>query len=165
MDKTLSMKVLEGKKIPYQVVTFPADMRDAEEIAALLGIPAAQVYKTLVVMPPAPGQKPMLVMVPADRQLDLKKLAAATNAKKLKMATHREAEELTGLQVGGISALALLNKGFIVYIDATAKPLSHIYVSAGKRGINLRVPVADVVKAVNGRYADVSSAGGDETAG
>lgn len=166
MDKTLSMKVLEGKKIPYQVVTFPDDMRDAEQIAALLGIPAGQVYKTLVVLPPAAGQKPMLVMVPADRQLDLKKLAAVTNAKKLKMATHREAEELTGLQVGGISALALLNKGFVVYVDVTAKALSHIYVSAGKRGINLKVPTTDLAKTVNARYADVSSAeGGDETSG
>lgn len=166
VEKTLSMKVLEGRKVPYEVVVFPDDMRDAEAIAALLGIPPGHVYKTLVVMPPAAGQKPMLVLVAADRQLDLKKLAAATGAKKLKMATHREAEEMTGLQVGGISSLALLNKGFTVWIDAVAASLSYVYVSAGKRGINLKVPVKDLIKIVNARFADVSNAGagpdGDE---
>lgn len=151
VEKTLAMKVLEGKKIPYNVVTFPDDMHDAEAIAALLGVPAALVYKTLVVMPPAAGRKPLLVMVPADRQLDLKALAAALGAKKIRMATHREAEELTGLQVGGISALALLNRGFDVYLDESAGDKEAVYVSAGKRGINLKVPVAHLIKLTGAR--------------
>lgn len=151
VEKTLAMKVLEGKKIPYDVVTFPDDMHDAEAIAALLGVPAALVYKTLVVMPPAAGRKPLLVMVPADRQLDLKALAAALGAKKIRMATHREAEELTGLQVGGISALALLNRGFDVYLDESAGDKEAVYVSAGKRGINLKVPVAHLIKLTGAR--------------
>jgi Cys-tRNA(Pro)/Cys-tRNA(Cys) deacylase len=163
IEKTLSMKVLEGRKVAYEPVTFPDSMRDAGEIAALLGVPAAQVVKTLVVMPPAPGQRPLLVLVPADRHLDLKKLAAAVSAKKLKMATHREAEELTGLQVGGISALALLNKGFSVYIDQAARAQESIYVSAGKRGINLKVKTADLLKVINARPVDASrDEGGDE---
>lgn len=151
VEKTLAMKVLEGKKIPYNVVTFPDDMHDAEAIAALLGVPAEVVYKTLVVMPPAAGRKPLLVMVPADRQLDLKALAAALGAKKIRMATHREAEELTGLQVGGISALALLNRGFDVYLDESAGDKEAVYVSAGKRGINLKVPVAHLIKLTGAR--------------
>lgn len=163
LEKTLSMKVLEGRKVPYEAVTFPDDMRDAVEIATLLGVPARLVVKTLVVMPPAANVKPLLVLVPADRQLDLKKLASAVGAKKLKMATHREAEDLTGLQVGGISALALLNRGFAVYIDQTAKAQDAIYVSGGRRGLNLKVRTADLLKIINARPIDASTAeGGDE---
>ena len=89
--------------------------------------------------------------------MDLKKLAQATGEKKLRMATQREAESLTGLQVGGISALALLNKGFKVYLDATAEAFDTILVSAGQRGINLQLAVADLVKVVNARLADLSA--------
>jgi Cys-tRNA(Pro)/Cys-tRNA(Cys) deacylase len=156
VEKTLAMRLLDGKKVPYEVVTFPDDMHDAEAIAALLGVPAASVYKTLVVLPPEPGQKPLLVMIPANRKLDLKRLATGLRAKKVRMATHREAEEMTGLQVGGISALALLNRGFGVYLDESAKEREDIYVSAGKRGINLKVPVADVIKLTHARYLGVT---------
>lgn len=156
MEKTQAMRALEGKRIPYEALTYPDDMRDAEEIAIMLDLPPEQVFKTLVVLPPEAGKKPMLVMLPADRQLDLKKLAAATGAKKLKMATHREAEELTGLQVGGISAVALLNKGFAVLIDQSAQVQSHVCISAGKRGLQLRLAVADLIKLTNARSVDVA---------
>lgn len=154
--KTLAMKLLEGKKISFEVAPYPAEMRDAEAIAAELGVPAGQLFKTLVVPGGGPPMKPMLVMVPSDRQLDLKKLAKAVGAKKLKMATHREAEELTGLQVGGISALALLNRGFAVYLDASAKQYKQIYVSAGERGLDLKVGVADLVKLSKARLVDLT---------
>ncbi|MEW5989081.1 MAG: aminoacyl-tRNA deacylase, partial [Chloroflexota bacterium] len=151
--KTLAMKVLEGKKIPYEVLAYPDQLRDAEAIAATLGLPAGQLFKTLVVArPPA---KPLLAMVPADRQLNLKKLAAATGDKKLKMATHREAEELTGLRVGGISALALLNKGFVILLDQSAQTHEHLYVSAGQPGLDLKVATAALVKVTNARLVDV----------
>lgn len=91
----------------------------------------------------------MLVMAPGDRELDLKLLAKSLGEKKLRMATHKEAEKITGLQVGGISALALLNRNFAVYIDRRAAELSHVLVSAGQRGINLRLAVADLVKITN----------------
>ncbi len=156
-EKTQAMRALDGKRIPYEVLTYPDDLRDAEEIALLLDLPAASVFKTLVVLPPESGKKPMLVMIPADAHLDLKKLAAAAGAKKLKMATHREAEQLTGLQVGGISAVALLNKGFAVYIDSSAQAEDEICVSAGKRGIQLKVPTAALVKLTNARWAGVAN--------
>jgi Cys-tRNA(Pro)/Cys-tRNA(Cys) deacylase len=156
MEKTQAMRALEGKRIPYHVLTYPDDLRDAEEIAIMLDLPPEQVFKTLVVLPPEPGKKPMLVMLPANRQLDLKKLAAGVGVKKLKMATHREAEELTGLQVGGISAVALLNKGFVALIDQSALAQSQICISAGKRGLQLRLPVADLIKLTNARSVNVA---------
>lgn len=156
-EKSLAMLVLEGKKIPYEVATYPDSERDAEKIAALLGVPADQLFKTLVVTrPPA---KPLLVMLPASGQLDLKKLAAFVGEKKLKMAAHQEAEQLTGLQVGGISPLALLNKRFVMVIDASVGRHDQIYISAGQRGLNLKLPAAALIKLTNARSANLTMDG------
>jgi len=143
-DKTLAMHVLDGKKVPYEVLTFSPGIHSADGVAQALGLPAEEVYKTLVVVRPL--GKPLLVMVPAGQELDLKRLAKAVGEKKLKMATHREAEALTGLQVGGISALSLLNRGFQICILREAQVLSHIVVSAGQRGVDLRLAVGDLIR-------------------
>lgn len=157
-DKTLAMKVLEGKKVPYEVIPYPNHMRDAEEIALVLGVPAGQVFKTLVVLPPGNSgraAKPLLVIIPADRQLNLKKVAQTVDAKKVQMASHKEAEAMTGLQVGGISALALLNKGFVVYLDASAQGYEQIYVSAGQKGLDVKLKAVDLEKVTGARLADL----------
>jgi Cys-tRNA(Pro)/Cys-tRNA(Cys) deacylase len=78
--------------------------------------------------------------------LSLKKVAKAVGQKKVQMAPHKEAERLTGLQTGGISALALLHKNFPIYIDQSALDLERIVVSAGKRGVDLELPVQDLIK-------------------
>jgi Cys-tRNA(Pro)/Cys-tRNA(Cys) deacylase len=156
-EKLQSMRLLDGKKLPYKVLTYPADLRDAEVIASMLGLPPEQVFKTLVVLPPEKGKKPLLAMIPANMQLDLKKLAAAVGAKKLKMASHREAEEMTGLQVGGISPAALLNKGFVVYIHSSAEGLAQICISAGKRGFQLQLAPRDLMKLTNARPFDIAA--------
>ena len=153
------MRALEGKRIPYEVLTYPHEMRDAEEIAVHLNVEPDRVFKTLVVLPPESKQKALLVMVPANHQLDLKKLADVVKTKKLKMASFREAEQLTGLQVGGISAVALLGKPFVVYIDESAGQLDRIIISAGKRGLQLVVGVKDLIELTNARVADVSAIG------
>jgi Cys-tRNA(Pro)/Cys-tRNA(Cys) deacylase len=153
-EKTLAMRLLEGKKIAYKVYEYPASERDAVVVAAEMGVPAEQVFKTLVVL--RPPKKPMLVMIAADRQLDLKKMANAVGEKKVRMAGHNEAEGLTGLQVGGISALALLNKGFAVFLDKSAESFEQIYVSAGRRGLDIQLAVRDLVKVTGARVVDVS---------
>jgi Cys-tRNA(Pro)/Cys-tRNA(Cys) deacylase len=153
-DKTLAMRLLDGKKVTYQVHEYSAEERDAEIVALEIGVPASQVFKTLVVTRPL--QKPMLVMIPADRQLDLKKLAKAVGEKKVKMAGHSEAELLTGLQVGGISALALTNKGFAVFLDKSAESFDQIYVSAGQRGLDIQLTVKDLVKITRARLVEVT---------
>jgi Cys-tRNA(Pro)/Cys-tRNA(Cys) deacylase len=154
-QKTLAMKLLDGKKITYDVRSYPTFMRDAGEIAAELGVPATAVYKTLVAVRPKPG-KSMLVMIAADRQLNLKKLAKAVGEKKVHMATHQEAERLTGLQVGGISALALINKGFAIFIDEPAREQEHIFISAGQRGLQIELAVDDLVKITRALFIDVT---------
>jgi Cys-tRNA(Pro)/Cys-tRNA(Cys) deacylase len=84
--------------------------------------------------------------------VDLKQLAASVGEKRVRMATKKEAESLTGLLTGGISSLALLNKGFGIYLHESAKEWEEIYMSAGQRGINLRLRVDDFIKVTNARY-------------
>ena len=153
-EKTLAMRFLEGKKVAYWVHEYPASERDAVVVAVEMGVPAAMVFKTLVVL--RPPRKPMLVMVPADRQLDLKKLAKVVGEKKVRMAAHAEAESLTGLQVGGISALALVNKGFAMFLDKSAESLDQIYISAGQRGLDIQLAVKDLVKVTGARLMEVT---------
>lgn len=147
-------RLLDSRKISYEVFEFPPEKHSAEETAELLGVPLERVYKTLVVLREAKGKKPLLVMVPAGRELNLKTLAAALGEKKLKMATQREAESLTGLQVGGISALALLNKGFEMCLDRAAQALPYIHISAGQRGANLRLAAPDLIALTNAKLVE-----------
>jgi Cys-tRNA(Pro)/Cys-tRNA(Cys) deacylase len=151
-------RLLDTRRVAYEVFEFPPEKHSAEETAELLGVPVHLVYKTLVVLREAKDKKPLLVMAPAGREVDLKVLAASLGEKKLKLAAQREAEVLTGLQVGGISALALLNRGFEVCLDHSALAHSHIHVSAGQRGANLRLPVADLRALTHARLVNTGSA-------
>ena len=154
--KTQSMRVLEGAGIPYEVIELPNKIHSAAEVADFAGEPVHVVYKTLVVV--REQGKPLLVMVAADRSLNLKMLASAVGEKKLRMAKHAEAEKLTGLKVGGIGALALLNRGFEVYIDRPALDLPHVLVSPGKRGMNLRLPVQGLIDVTGARVVEATEA-------
>ena len=158
-EKTNAMRMLEARKIPFETYTFDPDIHSAEGVAEALGLPTHQVYKTLVVV--RPQGKPLLVLVAGDRELDLKRLARAVGEKKLHMASYKEAESLTGLQVGGISVLALVNRGFDVYIDRAATELSHILVSAGCRGINLSLSVKDLIRITKARVVEVTAEVGE----
>ena len=143
-QKTNSMRLLESRRISYRAHEFSLDVHSAEGVAEVLGVPANQVYKTLVVI--RTHGRPLLVMVPGGKALDLKLLAKAAGEKRLRMATHNEAEALTGLQVGGISALCLLTKAFEVYADEAILDLPKVYVSAGRRGINLSLRPGDLLR-------------------
>lgn len=155
-QKTNSMRLLEARKIPYEAYEFSPEIRSAEDAAQALHVPAHQVYKTLVVI--REHGRPLLIMVPGNKSLDLKLLAKQLGEKKLRMATHREAETLTGLEVGGISALSLLNKGFEIYADNEITTLSRVYVSAGCRGINLGLHPNDLIQVTRARLVKLSEA-------
>lgn len=153
-EKLNSMRLLEQQKIDFVIREFPDTIHSADSVADHFGLPRAMVYKTLVVLP-VKG-KPMLVMVAGSRELDLKKLAKAVGQKKVQMAAHKEAERLTGLQTGGISALALLHKNFDVYIDKPALELERILVSAGKRGVNLELPTQDLLRVTKAKAVEAT---------
>ncbi|MBA4180655.1 MAG: aminoacyl-tRNA deacylase [Anaerolinea sp.] len=145
-SKPLAVRVLERRKIPHQLFEFDSSIRSAEEVARSTGMPPAQVFKTLVIEQDPPRGKPYLVMMPSTAEVDLKVLAAAVGVKRLKMASHAEAERQTGLQVGGISALALLNRGFGALIDESALAFASILISAGQRGMDVSLGVADLLE-------------------
>ena len=151
MDKTHAMRVLDAKKIPYTAKVYDdsGDFHAGTEAATLIGADAASVYKTLVVLREGDQRaKPILVMIPVAAEVDLKTLASSIGAKKLRMAKQREAEDLTGMQVGGISALGLKQPArFEVLLDEAARVLASIHISAGARGIDLDLPVADLLLA------------------
>ena len=153
-EKLNSMRILDQQKVDYTVREFPDTVHSADGVADHFGLPHEVVYKTLVAMT-AVG-KPLLVMVAGSRELDLKKLAKAVGEKKIQMATKKEAERLTGLQTGGISALALLHKNFPVYLDQPALELGRILVSAGKRGVNLELPVADLIRITKAKVIEAT---------
>jgi Cys-tRNA(Pro)/Cys-tRNA(Cys) deacylase len=88
--------------------------------------------------------------------VDLKLLASFLGEKKVHLPTERDAEQLTGLQAGGISPLALLNKGFQVVIDSAAQNYAEIHVSGGQRGLNIRLPLSDLTRLTNARLAPIS---------
>lgn len=147
-------RLLDSKRVSYSVheYDYDAGIHSAVEVAEAVNMPPDQVYKTLVVLAEQPGRKPMLVVIPGPDTLDLKLVAKAVGQKKVRMSTHAQAEELTGLQTGGISPLALINKGFDIYLDDRAKALDTIAVSAGQRGAQVRLPVADLVKLTRARW-------------
>jgi Cys-tRNA(Pro)/Cys-tRNA(Cys) deacylase len=118
-------------------------------------VPPEIVFKTIVVLRTVKG-KPILAVVPGSAEVDLKALAQAVGEKKLRLPTEREAEQLTGLQAGGISPLALVNRGFQTVLDASAQAYPEIHISGGQRGLNIRLPVAALCALVNAQVAPIA---------
>jgi len=147
-------RLLDSKKISYRAFELPAEKLGARETARLLGVDPELVYKTIVIT--RPKGKPILAVVPGPSRVDLKLLASALSEKKVNLPTEHEAEALTGLQAGGISPLALVNKGFQVVIDSAAQARTEIHVSGGQRGLNIRLPVDALAGLTHARFARVS---------
>lgn len=148
-------RFLDSRKVPYTAFETPAEKLSALEVARFLDVEAASVFKTIVVTRDKP-KRPLLVVVPGPSSVDLKRVAAAVGEKKVHLPTEREAEGLTGLQAGGISPLALINKGFQVVIESSARNFAQIHISGGQRGINIRLSPDDLARMTNARFAPVS---------
>ena len=150
-------RLLESRKVEYTPTEYDAStFHSADEVAALIGVPAAHVYKTIVVLREEKNRKPLLVMAAGAREIDPRKLAASLGEKKLKVAKHDEAEALTGLQVGSISALALLSKPFDVCIDRPMLDLTHVHISGGQRGLDIKIGVQDLIKLTRAKVVEAT---------
>ncbi len=156
VEKTNALRALDKQKVPYTALEYSPELHSAVEVAEVLGVPAEMVYKTLVVL--RERGRPLLVMIAGPRQLDPRRLARSLGEKSVHMAPQREAERLTGLQVGGIGALALLNKPFDVCLDRPALALEEILVNGGRRGLNVRLRVADLLRLTGARVVEASDA-------
>lgn len=154
LEKTNAMRLLDQRRVPYQALTYDPAIHSAVEVADVLGVPPDQVYKTLVALPEAPGRKPLLVMIAGPDELDMRTLARSVDAKAVRMAPQKEAERLTGLLVGGIGALALVGKPFEPCIERSALAHEWVLVNGGRRGVNLRLAVSDLIALTGARVVD-----------
>ena len=154
-------RLLDSHKVAYEAHELPPEKLGALEAAQVMGVPPEQVFKTIVVVrdrqiPASKGKKPILAVVAGPDSVSLKKLATFLGEKKLYLPTEREAEQLTGLQAGGISPLALINRGFQVVIDITAHNHQRIYISGGQRGLDIHLPVKALAELTNASFGEIA---------
>lgn len=123
------------------------------EAAEKLDVAAEQVFKTLVVK--LDGKQLAVGIVPVTCQLGLKQIAKATGAKKAAMATPAEVERATGYVLGGVSPLGQ-KKRLLTVVDDTAQPHATIYVSAGRRGLEIELAPSDLVALTQGHLAAIA---------
>lgn len=147
-------RFLQAKKIEYEQFEISGERKSAVEVAELLNVPINQMFKTIVLKPISPG-KPILAVTPAEKTADLKQIAKFLHEKKIEFPPPQEAEKLTGLQTGGISPLALLNKGFRILLDNSALEMEWMHVSGGQRGLTIRLRVQDFIQVTNCKVAKI----------
>jgi len=148
-------RLLDSRMIIYRVYETPAEKLSALEVAQHLDVSPDVVFKTIVVTREK-GKKPILAVIAGPATVDLKLLAVFLGEKKVYLPSECEAEHITGLQAGGISPLALINKGFQVVIDSLAQSHSEIHISGGQRGLNIKLSVNDLIKLTNARVSTIS---------
>lgn len=148
-------RMLDAHKVPYTLYELPPEKIGAVQAAEILKVSPDLVYKTIVVTRDKPG-KPILAVISGPKEVDLKELAKAVGEKKVVLATEREAERLTGLKAGGISPLALINQGFQVILDDSAKNIPEILISGGQRGLDICLPVSSLVILTRAIFAPIS---------
>ena len=150
MKKTNAARILDRLKIHYELIEYVVDESDlsAIHLAETAGIPIIQVYKTLVLEGDKNGY--IVCIIPGGEEIDLKKAAIASSNKKVAMLKLKELEPLTGYIRGGCSPLGM-KKPFPVFIDESAFNHALIYISAGVRGMQLRLSPTDLLIACNAK--------------
>jgi Cys-tRNA(Pro)/Cys-tRNA(Cys) deacylase len=155
--KTNAARILDGLKLSYRLVEYPVDENDlsAENVAAKVGMPPEQVFKTLV----ARGDKSgvILACIPGSFELDLKALAAVSGNKKVDMVPLKEVQALTGYIRGGVSPVGT-KKRYPTYFDETVLAWTEIALSAGVRGCQMVLAPADILAAVGGKTGEIARA-------
>jgi Cys-tRNA(Pro)/Cys-tRNA(Cys) deacylase len=155
--KTNAARILDRLSIKYELRAYHVDLDDlsAETVAAKVGLPAEQVFKTLAVQGDRNGM--CLAVIPASEGLDFKALAHYTGDRKVDLVPLKEVQAATGYIRGGVTALAC-KKDYPVYIDELAEICDVISVSAGMRGLQILLAPGDYIRAVKARVVAIARA-------
>ena len=156
-QKTNAARLLDQMGIQYELREYEVDPEDlaAETVAAKIGLPAEQVFKTLVARGDRNGV--CLAVIPGDQEMDLKALASAAGERKIQLVPVKELQALTGYIRGGVTALAA-KRDFAVYVDETIELFDVVSISAGVQGLQILISPADYLRATRGTTAALGQA-------
>ena len=161
-EKTNAMRALDRCGVPYSAHEYAADKDcppSGTEVAAMLGLDASSVFKTLVTEGKSLAH--FVFVVPVESELDLKKAAAAVGEKSLTMLPQKKLLPLTGYVHGGCSPIGM-KKQLVTVVDISAKDKDKIFFSAGRIGLQVEVSPADLPRALRFTYADIAHADSSE---
>ncbi len=148
MKKTNAARILDKLNIKYETAEYEVDESDlsAAAVAVKIGQPVGRLFKTLVLRGDKTGV--IIACVPGERELNLKSIAAISGNKNVEMVHMKEIQELTGYIRGGVSPVGM-KKNYPTYVDESAFQFDFIFVSAGIRGMQLKIDPKDLAAAVN----------------
>lgn len=155
--KTNGARFLETLGIPFELNEYEVDLEDlsATSVAKKIGVPAEQVFKTLLTT--AGGHEYLFAVIPGNAELDFKKLARAAGVRKAEMVPLKEVQPLTGYVRGGVTIFGA-RKAYPVYVDETVILFDRISVSAGARGVQLIIAPDDYLRAARALDVPVETA-------
>ena len=156
VNKTNVARLLDKAKVAYTLVPYEVDESDlsAPHVAEQLGEDINQVFKTLVLRGDKTGH--LVCVIPGNAEVDLKKIAKVSGNKSCEMIHVKELLPLTGYIRGGCSPIGM-KKHFPTYIHESAANYDYIYVSAGQRGLQVRLSPSDLLREARAEYADIIS--------
>ena len=152
---TPATQALDRAGVSYRLATYdydPGADRVGLQAAEALGVPPGEVLKTLMVKVDG---RPACVVLASDREVAMKRLAAALGGKSAEMMKPADAERITGYRVGGVSPFGQ-KKPVPTVLDAAAAALPEAFVNAGQRGLQARLAPTDLVRVLDAKVADVT---------
>lgn len=156
IHKTNAARLLDKAKIKYELVPYEVDINNlaADHVAEQLNEPIEQVFKTLVLHGERVGH--FVCVVPGNTEIDLKKAAKIAGAKKTDLIPMKELLPTTGYIRGGCTPIAM-KKAFPTFIHNTALNYDYIYISAGERGLQIKINPQDLINTVKAVVADLTN--------
>lgn len=154
INKTNVARLLDARKIPYELIPYTVDENDlaATHVAEELGEDISQVFKTLVLRGDKNGL--FVCVIPGDEEVDLKKVAKISGNKKAEMIAVKELLPLTGYIRGGCCPIGM-KKPYPTWIHCSCQDFPHIFISAGVRGLQLKINPDDLLQVVGAKTGDL----------